>query len=71
MNMVDLGRPAVAGLIEPAVELGRVLADRALVLRAAGRHAEASTAAAEAAGLAGAAAFTGYRRQLDIVLSGA
>ncbi len=71
MNLVDLGRPAVAGLIEPAVELGRVLADRALVLRAAGRHAEASAAAAEAAGLADAAAFTGYRSQLDIVLSGA
>jgi tetratricopeptide (TPR) repeat protein len=70
-NLVDLGRPAVAGLIEPAVELGRVLADRALVLRAAGRHAEASTAAAEAAELAEAMAFTGYRSQLDIVLSGA
>ena len=68
MNVVDLGRPAVAGLIEPAVELGRVLADRALVLRAAGRHAEASTAAAEAAELAEAMTFTGYRRQLDIVL---
>jgi hypothetical protein len=71
MNIVDLGRPAVAGLIEPAVELGRVLADRALVLRAAGRHAEASTAAAEAAELAEAMAFTGYQSQLDIVLSGA
>jgi DNA-binding SARP family transcriptional activator len=71
MNMVDLGRPAVAGLIEPVVELGRVLADRALVLREAGRHAEASAAAAEAAELADAAAFTGYRSQLDIAVSGA
>lgn len=71
MNLVDLGRPAVAGLIEPAVELGRVLVDRALVLHAAGRHAEASTAAAEATELADTTAFTGYRRQLDIVLSGA
>lgn len=71
MNLVDLGRPAVAGLIEPAVELGRVLADSALVLRATGRHAEASAAAAEAAKLAEAMAFTGYRNQLDIVLSGA
>ena len=71
MNLVDLGRPAVAGLIEPAVELGRVLADRALVLRAAGRHAEASAAAAEAAELAEAMAFTGYRSQLDIAASGA
>ncbi len=71
MNLVDLGRPAVAGLIEPAVELGRVLADRALVLRAAGRHAEAAAAAAEAAELAQAMAFTGYRNQLDIAASGA
>ncbi len=71
MTLVDLGRPAVAGLIEPAVELGRVLADRALVMRAAGRHAEASSAAAEAAELADATAFTGYRSQLDIVMSGA
>ena len=71
MNLVDLGRPAVAGLLEPAVELGRVLADRALVLRAAGRHAEAAAAATEAADLAEAMAFAGYRNQLDIVLSGA
>lgn len=71
MNLVDLGRPAVAGLIEPAVELGRVLADRALVLRAAGRHTEASTAAAEAAELAEAMAFTGYQNHLDIAASGA
>ncbi len=71
MNLVDLGRPAVAGLIEPAVELGRVLADRALVLRAAGCHGEAAAAAAEAAELAEAMAFTGYRSQLDIAASGA
>ena len=69
-NVVDLGRPAVAGLIEPGVELGRVLADRAVVLHAVGRHAEAALAAAEAAVFAEAAAFTGYRRQLDLVLSG-
>jgi tetratricopeptide (TPR) repeat protein len=70
-NAVDLGRPAVAGLIEPAVELGRVLADRALVLREAGRPEEAAAAAAAAAELADATAFTGYRHQLDIVLLGA
>ena len=70
MNLVDLGRPAIAGLIEPGVELGRVLADRAAVLRVSGRHAEAAAAAEEAAEFAEAMAFTGYRRQLDSVLSG-
>jgi hypothetical protein len=42
-----------------------------VVLRTAGRHAEAAAAAAEAVELAEAMAYTGYRNQLDIILSGA
>jgi hypothetical protein len=64
-NIVDLGRPPMAGLVEPGVELGRVLADRATVLAAAGRHAEAAESAAEAAALADAFQFNGYRSQLE------
>lgn len=64
-NVADLGRPPLAGLVEPGVELGRVQADRATVLAAAGRLAEAEDAAREAATLADALGFEGYRAQLD------
>jgi hypothetical protein len=64
-NVVDLGRPPMAGLVEPGVELGRALADRATVLAAAGRLAEARDCAVEAAALADALGFEGYRTQLE------
>jgi len=64
-NVVDLGRPPVAGLVEPGVELGRVLADRAAVLARAGRPDEAAAAAAEALALADAMAYDGYRGALE------
>ena len=54
-NLADLGRPPVAGLVEPALELARTLVDRAELLAALGRGAEAATVAAEAAALAEAA----------------
>ena len=54
----------VAGLIEPALELGRVLADRALALVGEGRTGEAAEAAAEAAALADELPFDGYRETL-------
>jgi tetratricopeptide (TPR) repeat protein len=56
-TLVDLGRPPVAGLTEPAVELGRVLADRAALLSEVG-DPTAPQVAAEAAALARA---TGFR----------
>jgi DNA-binding SARP family transcriptional activator len=62
--VTDLGRPPVAGLVEPAVELGRTLADRAAALSALGRHEEARAAAEEAAALADEARFDGYRDRL-------
>lgn len=68
-NVVDLGRPPVAGLIEPALELGRVLSERARVLTEAGRHEEAAAAAREALDLADALAFDGYRADLLASLS--
>ena len=58
-TLVDLGRPPVAGLVEPGVELARTLADRADALTALGRAAEAAAAAAEAARLAEALRFDG------------
>jgi hypothetical protein len=61
---VDLGRPPVAGLVEPGVELGRTLADRAEALRALGRDEEAASAAAEAMALAEELRFDGYRERL-------
>jgi len=64
-NVVDLGRPPMAGLVEPGLELGRALADRATVLAAAGRLIEAGDCAIEAAALADALGFEGYRRQLE------
>ena len=58
-TLVDLGRPPVAGLVEPGVELARTLADRADALTALGRATEAASAAAEAARLAEALRFDG------------
>jgi hypothetical protein len=63
-TLVDLGRPPVAGLVEPGVELGRTLADRAEALAALGRADEAAAAAAEAAGLADRLGFDGYLARL-------
>ncbi|MDX6646694.1 MAG: hypothetical protein QOK40_2421 [Miltoncostaeaceae bacterium] len=63
-TVTDLGRPPVAGLVEPGLELGWVLADRAGLLIAAGRLGDARTAVEEAAGLADALAYDGYRDRL-------
>ena len=63
--LVDLGRPPVAGLVEPGIELGRVLAELASVLTSAGRPDEAAPFAVEAATLADALAYDGYRRTLQ------
>ena len=62
--VADLGRPPVAGLVEPAVELGLTLADRAEALAALGRADEAQAAAREAAALADETGFDGYRERL-------
>lgn len=69
-NIVDLGRPPVAGLIEPALELGRVLSERARVLAEAGRGEEAAAAAREALDLADAVGFDAYRADLQSSLTG-
>jgi DNA-binding SARP family transcriptional activator/tetratricopeptide (TPR) repeat protein len=61
---VDLGRPPMAGLTEPGVELGRVRADQALLLSQAGRVREASQAVLEAQRLADELSFDGYRSTL-------
>ena len=63
-TLVDLGRPPVGGLVEPGVELGRTLADRAGALRAEGRDAEARAAVEEALALADELRFDGYRARL-------
>jgi tetratricopeptide (TPR) repeat protein len=63
--LTDLGRPPVAGMVEPAVELGRALADRAVALAALGRGDEAAAAAEEALALADATGFDGYRGRLE------
>jgi DNA-binding SARP family transcriptional activator len=62
--VADLGRPPVAGLVEPAVELGLTLADRAGVLAALGRPDDARAAAREAAALADETGFEGYRERV-------
>jgi tetratricopeptide (TPR) repeat protein len=67
--LTDLGRVPVAGLVEPGLELGRTLADRALALAAAGREIEARAAADEALALADELSFAGYRERLaDLVV---
>jgi ATP/maltotriose-dependent transcriptional regulator MalT len=60
-SLVDLGRAPVAGLVEPALELGQVLVERAGLLAAAGRTAEAIAAKQEAARLATALGVENYR----------
>ncbi|OLB67391.1 MAG: hypothetical protein AUI10_00230 [Actinobacteria bacterium 13_2_20CM_2_72_6] len=65
VNLVDLGRPPVAGLIEPRVELCRVLMDKAAVLSATGAPDRSASAAAEAAALADAVGLPGYRSSVD------
>jgi DNA-binding SARP family transcriptional activator len=65
VNLVDLGRPPVAGLIEPHVELCRVLVDKAAVLSGMGSHERSTATAAEAAALADAAGFAGYRSGVE------
>ena len=64
---MDIGRVPVAGLVEPALELGRVLAERALLLARCGRAGEAAAAAAEAAALADELSYGGYRTTLALV----
>jgi DNA-binding SARP family transcriptional activator len=66
-TVVDLGRAPVAGLVEPAVGLGWVLADRALILAEQRRGDEARAAADEAARIAAELRFDGYRRVLERV----
>lgn len=66
-SLVDLGRPPVAGLVEPGVELARTLAGRADALSALGRTAEAESASAEAARLADALRLDGDRVR-DVVV---
>jgi DNA-binding SARP family transcriptional activator/tetratricopeptide (TPR) repeat protein len=63
-NITDLGRPPVAGLVEPGLELGRVLSARASVLAMEGRLEESHAAALEASDLADALGFDGYRAEL-------
>ena len=62
--VADLGRPPVAGLVEPALEFGLTLADRAEALATLGRLDEAQAAAREAAALADDVRFEGYRDRL-------
>jgi len=59
-TVIDLGRAPISGLVELRAELGRVLAERALVAAAAGDATAARAAATEAARLAREAAFGGY-----------
>lgn len=68
-NLVDLGRAPVAGLVEPAVELGQVLAEQALVLGGEGHALDARAAAEEAAALADELRFDRYRPTLERVHS--
>lgn len=68
--LVDLGRPPVAGLVEPGIELGRVLAELASVLASTGRVDEAALAASEAHELASALAYDGYRLTLQSLPEG-
>ena len=55
--------------MEPGVELGRVLADRAVVLSGLGELDAAVDTATEAAALAVGCHFDGYRELLDPILS--
>ncbi|HWI09449.1 MAG TPA: hypothetical protein VNT54_18265 [Solirubrobacteraceae bacterium] len=64
-TVVDLGRAPVAGLVEPGVGLGRVLAERAVLLAEQRRGREARAAADEAARIAAELRFDGYRSLLE------
>jgi len=64
-SLVDLGRAPVAGLVEPAAELGRTLADRALLLAEGGNAPDARAVANEASRLADDLSFDGYRATLE------
>lgn len=64
-SLVDLGRAPVAGLVEPALELGLVLVEQARLLTAVGRAAEAQATEQEAATLAATLGIEGYRSALD------
>jgi len=68
-NVVDLGRPPAAGLVEPAVEVGRILADRATTLASAGRLGEAIAAATEAGAIADSSGFEGYRTTIESLIN--
>ena len=70
-TILDVGRVPVAGLVEPALELGRVLAERALVLSRLGRTEDVAAVAAEASALADALAYGGYRDTLARAVTGA
>jgi DNA-binding SARP family transcriptional activator/tetratricopeptide (TPR) repeat protein len=65
-SLADLGRTPVAGLVEPGIELGRVLAERAVLLGESGRFAAAAAAAEEATDLARRLRFDGYEATLAI-----
>lgn len=64
-TLVDLGRAPVAGLVEPGIELGRILAERALLYAEEGRVGEARAAVQEAARIADQLRFDGYRPLLE------
>ncbi len=66
-SLVDFGRPPVGGQVEPGVELGRVLAERAGLLARSDREDEARAAADEAARLADTLRFNGYLSALRSV----
>ncbi|WP_176440028.1 ATP-binding protein [Haloechinothrix alba] len=65
VTFVDLARPPVGGQVEPGVELGRVLAERAVLLSDVGRAEDASAAAEEAILLADRLGFDGYRQRVN------
>lgn len=59
-SLVDFSGPPIGGQVEPGVELGRVLAERAALLARSGREGEALAAAHEATQLAETLRFDGY-----------
>ncbi|GAA4702450.1 hypothetical protein GCM10023215_47140 [Pseudonocardia yuanmonensis] len=66
-SLVALGPSRLEVPVEPGVELGRVLADRARVLVERGRSGEARAAVDEASALAARLAYDGYRDSLQRV----
>ncbi|MBA0125111.1 AAA family ATPase [Haloechinothrix sp. YIM 98757] len=69
VTFVDLARPPVGGQVEPGVELGRVLAERAVLLSDVGRADDARAAAEEAILLADRLGFDGYRQRVNALRS--